>query len=107
MMKLAEFWPQCLSLLAAELTEQQFDFSIAPLTVGEEDGAWVVYAKTQFAANLLRSQYGAKLAQARELLAPDAPPVVRGRGAGPILLCVCWYCRLVARGNSVYGWLGA
>ena len=38
MMKLAEFWPQCLSLLAAELTEQQFDFSIAPLTVGEEDG---------------------------------------------------------------------
>ena len=82
MMKLAEFWPQCLSLLAAELTEQQFDFSIAPLTVSEEDGAWVVYAKTQFAANLLRSQYGAKLAQARELLAPDAPPLLIKVGSG-------------------------
>lgn len=44
-MNLAEFWPQCLRLLRTELNEQQFNMIIAPLTVGEEDGAWVIYAK--------------------------------------------------------------
>ncbi|WP_312266180.1 DnaA N-terminal domain-containing protein, partial [Neisseria sp.] len=48
-MTLAEFWPLCLRRLQAELTPQQFDTWIAPLTVGEENGVWVVYGKNQFA----------------------------------------------------------
>ncbi|WP_027009983.1 chromosomal replication initiator protein DnaA [Conchiformibius kuhniae] len=81
-MTLAEFWPQCLRLLHAELSEQQFKLAIAPLTVGMENGAWVVYAKNQFAANLLRAQYADKIESARQKIAPDAPPLHIKIGTG-------------------------
>ncbi|MDO5356863.1 MAG: DnaA N-terminal domain-containing protein, partial [Conchiformibius sp.] len=81
-MTLAEFWPQCLRLLYTQLNEQQFQMAIAPLTVGEEDGAWVVYAKNQFAANLLRTQYLAQLDGARASLAPQASPLQIKVGKG-------------------------
>lgn len=85
-MTLAEFWPQCLRLLHAELSEQQFNMIIAPLTVGEEDGAWVIYAKNQFSLNLLRSQYGAKLEAAREILAPKESTLLLKIGKGEVLV---------------------
>ncbi|MDO4432966.1 MAG: chromosomal replication initiator protein DnaA [Alysiella sp.] len=81
-MNLAEFWPQCLTLLSAELSEQQFQSAIAPLTVGEENGVWVVYAKNQFATNLIRSQYANKIYAARVMIAPDAPEIVFKAGMG-------------------------
>lgn len=81
-MTLSEFWPQCLALLAAELPETQYHKFIAPLTVGESNGAWFVYAPTQFSANLLRSQHATRLEQARQLLAPNAPALQIKVGKG-------------------------
>ena len=83
-MNLAEFWPQCLRLLRTELNEQQFNMIIARLTVGEEDGAWVIYAKNQFSLNLLRSQYGSKLETAREILVPEGPVLLLKIGNGKV-----------------------
>ncbi|MDK4590846.1 DnaA N-terminal domain-containing protein, partial [Kingella kingae] len=60
-MILADFWAQTLRRLHNELSEQQFNLAIAPITVGEENGVWIVYAQNQFKVNLLRSQYAAKL----------------------------------------------
>jgi len=71
-MRLPEFWSQCLALLQSELSEQQFSRDIAPITVGERHGAWVLFAKTQFAANLLRTQYAQKIREAAAALRPAA-----------------------------------
>ena len=81
-MRLPEFWSQCLALLQSELSEQQFSRDIAPITVGEQDGAWVLFAKNQFAANLLRTQYANKIHEAAALIAPDAPELLFQAGVG-------------------------
>ena len=81
-MRLPEFWSQCLALLQSELSEQQFSRDIAPITVGERHGAWVLFAKTQFAANLLRTQYARKIHEAAALIAPDAPELLFQAGVG-------------------------
>ena len=81
-MRLSEFWSQCLALLQSELSEQQFSRDIAPITVGEQDGAWVLFAKNQFAANLLRTQYANKIHEAAALIAPDAPELLFQAGVG-------------------------
>ncbi|WP_034333892.1 DnaA N-terminal domain-containing protein, partial [Conchiformibius steedae] len=81
-MTLAEFWPQCLRLLHTELNEQQFKLAIAPLTVGVENGEWVVYAKNHFTANMLRSQYAAKLGEIQKKIAPEAPVLQFKIGTG-------------------------
>ncbi|SSY70173.1 chromosomal replication initiator protein DnaA [Alysiella crassa] len=81
-MILADFWAQTLRRLHSELSEQQFNLAIAPITVGEEGGAWVIYAKNQFAVNLLRSQYAAKLAAIRAEIAPNAPELAYKVGVG-------------------------
>ncbi len=60
-MTLAEFWPLCLCRLHEMLPAGQFAQWIAPLTVGEENGVWVVYGKNQFACNMLKSQFAAKI----------------------------------------------
>lgn len=81
-MNLAEFWPLCLNALQSEIPTKQFDAVIAPLTVGEADGAWVVFAKNQFAVNLLRSQYAPAIAAVKARLAADAPDLVYKVGSG-------------------------
>ena len=81
-MILADFWAQTLRRLHSELSEQQFQLAIAPITVGEENDAWVIYAKNQFAVNLLRSQYAAKLSAIREEIAPNAPELIYKVGVG-------------------------
>ncbi len=81
-MRVSEFWSQCLALLQSELSEQQFSNYIAPITVGEQNGAWVLFAKTQFAANLLRTQYANKIREAAALIAPDAPELLFQAGVG-------------------------
>lgn len=81
-MRLPEFWSQCLALLQSELSEQQFSRDIAPITVGEQDGAWVLFAKNQFAANLLRTQYANKIHEAAALIVPDAPELLFQAGVG-------------------------
>ena len=80
---LAEFWPLCLRRLHDTLDARQFDTWIAPLTVGEEDGAWAVYAKNQFSANMLRNQFAEAVEAVRAELAPAQSPLVfkAGRGA--------------------------
>ena len=81
-MILADFWAQTLRRLHSELSEQQFQLAIAPITVGEENDVWVIYAKNQFAVNLLRSQYAAKLSAIREEIAPNAPELIYKVGVG-------------------------
>lgn len=81
-MTLADFWSRCLRQLYSELSQQQFNMAIAPLTVGEENGNWVVYAKNQFAVSLLRSQYADKIRQFRRQVAPDAPELIIKVGRG-------------------------
>lgn len=81
-MTLAEFWPQCLDRLYAALTPQQFDTWIAPLTVSEENGRWVVYGKNQFTANMLKKQFAPLIEQTRTELAPDMPALQFKTGKG-------------------------
>lgn len=81
-MTLAEFWPQCLRLLYTELSEQQFKLAIAPLTVGTENGNWVIYAKNNFSANMLRSQYADKINLVRQQINPDTPILQFKVGSG-------------------------
>lgn len=70
-MTLSEFWPQCLLLLSKRLPAQQFDTWVAPLTVGEEGGVWVVFAKNQFACNMLKNRYAEMIDGVRAELAPQ------------------------------------
>lgn len=81
-MTLAEFWPLCLRRLHDTLPEQQFTQWIEPLTVGEEGGVWVVYAKNQFACNMLKSRFAAAFEAVRAELAADAAPFVYKAGVG-------------------------
>ncbi|MDO4877809.1 MAG: chromosomal replication initiator protein DnaA [Neisseria sp.] len=81
-MTLAEFWPLCLRRLRETLTLQQFDTWIAPLTVGEEGGAWVVYAKNQFACNMLQNQFAGKIDAVRAEIAPEKPALLFKAGRG-------------------------
>ncbi|MCS4534072.1 chromosomal replication initiator protein DnaA [Neisseria montereyensis] len=81
-MKLADFWPQCLRRLHDTLPPQQYQTWIAPLTVGEENGVWVVYAKNQFAMNMLNSRFAGAIEAVRTELAPTAPVLVFKAGLG-------------------------
>ena len=81
-MTLAEFWPQCLRRLHDILPAGQFAQWIAPLTVGEENGVWVVYGKNQFACNMLKSQFAAKIEVVRAELAPLQAAFAFKAGAG-------------------------
>lgn len=81
-MTLADFWARALRRLHTELSEQQFALAIAPLTVGEEAGAWVIYAKNQFSVNLLRSQYASKLHAIHAEIAPNCPELIYKVGVG-------------------------
>lgn len=81
-MTLAEFWPQCLLSLSHTLSAQQFQQWIAPLTVGEEDGAWVIYGKNQFAVNMLKSRFASQIEEVRLQWAPDQAPFVFKAGVG-------------------------
>lgn len=81
-MTLAEFWPLCLDRLHAALPLQQFDTWIAPLTVGEENGHWVVYGKNQFSVNMLKQQFARTMEQIRSELAPEQPVLIFKAGKG-------------------------
>ena len=81
-MTLAEFWPQCLLSLNLTLPAQQFQQWIVPLTVGEEGGVWVVYGKNQFAVNMLKNQFAAKIDAVRAQLVPEQVPLVFKVGVG-------------------------
>ncbi|UOO82235.1 chromosomal replication initiator protein DnaA [Uruburuella testudinis] len=83
-MTLAEFWPLCLRQLHDTLTPQQFDTWIAPLTVGEENGVWVIYGKSQFASNMLRNQFAKVFEAAREQWAPTQQAFVFKAGRGQV-----------------------
>ncbi|KPN74019.1 chromosomal replication initiator protein DnaA [Neisseria sp. 74A18] len=81
-MTLAEFWPQCLRRLHDTLPMQQFQTWIAPLTVGEENGTWVVYCKNQFTVNMLKNSFSAAIEATRAELAPDMPALLFKAGNG-------------------------
>ncbi len=81
-MTLAEFWPQCLRRLHQTLTPQQFDTWIAPLTVGEENGAWVVYSKSQFASNMLKNQFAGAIEAVCAEIAPEQAGLLFKAGRG-------------------------
>ena len=100
-MTLAEFWPQCLRYLHSIMTPQQFDTWIAPLTVGEENGAWVIYGKSQFACNLLKNQFAAPIERARAELAPDQPALLFKVGRGQSHAMAADEGAQAAMGNSV------
>ncbi|PSJ80781.1 chromosomal replication initiator protein DnaA [Neisseria iguanae] len=81
-MTLAEFWPQCLLSLNLTLPPQQFQQWISPLTVGEEGGVWVVYGKNQFAVNMLKNRFAAKIDAVRAQLVPARAALVFKVGVG-------------------------
>ena len=81
-MTLAEFWPLCLRKLHDSLPAQQFQTWIAPLTVGEENGTWVVYGKNQFACNMLQNRFAANIEAVRAELAPQQAPFLFKTGTG-------------------------
>ena len=81
-MTLAEFWPLCLRKLHDSLPAQQFQTWIAPLTVGEENGTWVVYGKNQFACNMLQNRFAADIEAVRSELAPQQAAFLFKTGTG-------------------------
>ena len=81
-MTLAEFWPLCLRKLHDSLPAQQFQTWIAPLTVGEENGTWVVYGKNQFACNMLQNRFAADIEAVRAELAPQQAAFLFKTGTG-------------------------
>ncbi|OSI08025.1 chromosomal replication initiation protein [Neisseria animaloris] len=81
-MTLAEFWPICLRRLHDKLPPQQFEKWIAPLTVGEESGMWVVYGKNQFAFNMLKNQFAAEIEAVRKELVPSQQAFSFKTGSG-------------------------
>lgn len=81
-MTLAEFWPLCLRKLHDSLPAQQFQTWIAPLTVGEENGTWVVYGKNQFACNMLQNRFAANIEAVRAELAPQQATFLFKTGTG-------------------------
>ena len=89
-MTLAEFWPQCLRRLHDILPAGQFAQWIAPLTVGEENGVWVVYGKNQFACNMLKSQFAAKIDAVRAELVPHQVAFAFKPGVGTHYDCLLY-----------------
>lgn len=81
-MTLAEFWPMCLRRLHDILPHGQFAQWIAPLTVGEEGGVWVVYGKNQFACNMLKSQFAGKIEAVMQELVPNRVAFIFKPGEG-------------------------
>ena len=81
-MTLAEFWPLCLRKLHDSLPAQQFQTWIAPLTVGEENGTWVVYGKNQFACNMLQNRFAADIEAVRAELVPQQAAFLFKTGTG-------------------------
>ncbi|MDO4640491.1 MAG: chromosomal replication initiator protein DnaA [Neisseria sp.] len=81
-MTLAEFWPLCLDRLYKNMTPHQYDTWVAPLTVGEENGLWVVYGKNQFAVNMLKKEFAQTIENARADFAPEMHPFVFKTGKG-------------------------
>lgn len=81
-MTLAEFWPMCLRRLRDMLPPGQFAQWIAPLTVGEEGGVWVVYGKNQFACNMLKSQFAGKIEAVMQELVPNRVAFIFKPGEG-------------------------
>ena len=81
-MTLAEFWPLCLRKLHDSLPAQQFQTWIAPLTVCEENGTWVVYSKNQFACNMLQNRFAANIEAVRAELAPQQAAFLFKTGTG-------------------------
>lgn len=89
-MTLAEFWPLCLRRLYETLPEQQFQNWVAPLTVSEENGVWVVYGKNQFAVNMLKKTFAPAIENARAELAPDMPALLYKAGKGQAYVMAGW-----------------
>ncbi|MDO4998560.1 MAG: chromosomal replication initiator protein DnaA [Neisseria sp.] len=81
-MTLAEFWPLCLQRLHQSLPAAQFDKWLAGLTVGEENGAWVIFCPTQFAMNMVKTQFAKHIEAVRAELAPAQKAFVFKVGKG-------------------------
>lgn len=71
-MSIAEFWPLCLQYLQQHLPAQQYKAWIEPLTVGEENGQWLVYTPTNFLFGHVKRQFWAQICQAKTELAPGS-----------------------------------
>ena len=91
-MTIAEFWPLCLQHLKQQLSTQQYSMWIAPLTVGEENGQWLVYTPNNFLFGHVKKQFWPHIQAAKAELAPaDAPELTLKIGHG---------LRLEAAGNA-------
>lgn len=85
-MTLTEFWPQCLLHLQQNLPAQQYQMWIAPLTVGEEDGKWVIFARNTFTFNHVRDRFWSAIEDARRATNIDnTSPLVLKIGQGQLL----------------------
>lgn len=85
-MTLTEFWPQCLLQLKQNLPPQQYQMWIAPLTVGEENGNWVIFARNTFAFNHIRERFWPAVENARQAILPHGQtPLILKIGQGQSL----------------------
>ncbi|PIT54464.1 chromosomal replication initiator protein DnaA [Snodgrassella alvi] len=85
-MTLTEFWPQCLLQLKQSLPSQQYQMWIAPLTVGEENGNWVIFARNTFTFNHIRERFWPSVESARQAILPDGnTPLILKIGQGQSL----------------------
>ena len=85
-MTFTEFWPQCLLHLQQNLPAQQYQMWIAPLTVGEEDGKWVLFARNTFTFNHVRDRFWPAIEDACLAVNADSNlPLILKIGQGQLL----------------------
>ena len=85
-MTFTEFWPQCLLHLQQNLPAQQYQMWIAPLTVGEEDGKWVLFARNTFTFNHVRDRFWSAIEEACLTINADSKlPLILKIGQGQLL----------------------
>lgn len=85
-MTITEFWPQCLLHLQQHLPAQQYQMWIAPLTVGEEEGKWVIFARNTFTFNHVRDRFWSAIEEARLAINPENTlPLTLKIGQGQLL----------------------
>ncbi|WP_037586592.1 chromosomal replication initiator protein DnaA [Stenoxybacter acetivorans] len=82
-MTFVQLWPQCLLTLQQDLSAQQYNMWIAPLTVGEENGERVVFAPHAFGFNYIRQHFWDKIqAAANQTASDNEKPLVLKIGKG-------------------------
>ncbi|UOO92915.1 chromosomal replication initiator protein DnaA [Vitreoscilla stercoraria] len=75
-------WPHALLALRDTLSSQQYQMWIAPLTIGNENNTWTVYAKNNFVFGFVKSHFWQHIEASVAALTQDSPGLQLKIGQG-------------------------